>query len=74
MGREKVREKILELSRNYRRIWYLRCRNWEHDPEDILLRELDDSMYLKKLWQLPGVNLYMFSKNGVDAGSSLLQD
>ncbi len=61
MGVAKVKKGVEELSRKHKRIWYLRCRYWEHDPEDVLLKLLRDSLKLKNLWRLPGVDLYLFS-------------
>jgi len=64
MGMAKVRKRVEELSEEHKRIWYLRCRYWEHDPGDLLLKVLRNSLKLEKLWKLPGVNLYLFSTEG----------
>jgi len=59
-GAEGVKRKIERLSGEYRRVWYIRCRSWDWDPDDVLLTELRNRFTEEETWEFPGVNLYLF--------------
>ena len=53
------------------RIWYIRCRHWDTDPDDLLLSSLEASASMTGRWRFPGVELYLFTsmREEVFAGS-----
>lgn len=42
------------------RIWYLRCRPWDFDPQDVLLDALGREGRDLGTWELPGIRLKLF--------------
>jgi uncharacterized membrane protein len=47
---------------SHTRIWYLRSRNWDKDPDDILLRSLPARGEIAHTWTAPGVDLSLYVK------------
>jgi hypothetical protein len=57
---------LRELHPERRFIWFVRCRPWHDDPHGWLLGALSRGASQKALFQLPGVELYLFDRGGAD--------
>lgn len=62
LGKNRIEELIHSYFEAHPRIWYLRSRNWDKDPDDILLRALPEQGRLAGSWELQGVLLNLYVK------------
>jgi uncharacterized membrane protein len=62
LGETRVNEEISRSFDSHRRIWYLRSRNWDKDPDDILLRSFPAHGEIALTWTAPGVTLNLYVK------------
>ena len=60
LGAEATEEKVERCLAEQGRIWYMRCRHWDTDPEDLLLSALSARARMAGSWRFPGVELYLF--------------
>jgi hypothetical protein len=44
--------------------WYVRCRPWHDDPNGWLLGAFEENWRYRALFQLPGVEVYLFERRG----------
>jgi hypothetical protein len=58
----RIDEEITRSFASHPRIWYLRSRNWDGDPDDMLLRYLPVQGAIASKWTAPGVDLYLYIK------------
>jgi len=70
-GADNIKSRITLLKEEYRRAWYIRCRNWDWDPDDVILESLMERFRLERSWSLPGINLYLFTLQQVSPHSKL---
>jgi uncharacterized membrane protein len=59
-GVEAMEERVERSLAENERIWYLRCRHWDTDPDDLLLALLESRASVTGRWSFPGVELYLF--------------
>jgi uncharacterized membrane protein len=59
LGNDGLDEEIARSFVSHARIWYLRSRNWDKDPGDILLQSLTAHGTLALTWAGPGADLYL---------------
>ena len=64
IGADSTRAKVGEYTSEYRRIWYLRCRHWDTDPDDTVLSALESMSRADGRWSFPGVELFLFEGEG----------
>jgi uncharacterized membrane protein len=62
LGEARLDEEVIRSFSSHQRIWYLRARNWDRDPEDYLLRSLPAHGTIASEWTAPGVNLNLYIK------------
>ncbi len=62
MTSDRVGEEISKLSATGNRIWYIRCRNWSVDPEDLILLFLSDNSKSLLVKEMPGIRVYLFER------------
>lgn len=60
LGAQATGDRVDLLLSERDRIWYLRCRQWDSDPEDLLLSTLRSRASIKRRWRFPGVELFLF--------------
>jgi hypothetical protein len=60
LGLEATGERVERCFSEHERIWYLRCRHWDTDPEDMLLATLRARASVAGRWRFPGVELFLF--------------
>jgi uncharacterized membrane protein len=60
LGETRLDEEIARGFASHPRIWYLRSRNWDKDPGDILLRSLPAHGAIALTWTAPGVDLNLY--------------
>jgi len=60
LGLEATEERVERCFSEHERIWYLRCRHWDTDPEDLLLATLGARASVAGRWRFPGVELFLF--------------
>jgi len=60
IGAEATHGRVERLLAAGNRIWYLRCRHWDTDPDDLLLGALRARSSALGAWRFPGVDLYLF--------------
>lgn len=65
IGREEVVERIDAYLELHGRIWYLKCRNWIVDRDDMMIEILSSRAGLEESWRFPGVVLQLYRKNGL---------
>jgi uncharacterized membrane protein len=59
-GAEGTVERVERVLAEHDRVWYLRCRHWDTDPDDLLLLSLESSAPIADRWSFPGVDLFLF--------------
>lgn len=59
LDREEIERRIAGMAEGRRRIWYLRCRQWDTDAEGHIRGFLTGTMRPAGEWRLPGVTLYL---------------
>jgi uncharacterized membrane protein len=62
MGRTRTEERLDGIFAKHDRIWYLRCRPWDADPDDLLLALLRKHADETHIRDLPGIEIYLFDK------------
>ncbi len=62
LGRERLGERLEEAFAGHPRIWYVRSRNWDKDPDDLLPAALAECGRRAGSWELPGVHLFLYIK------------
>jgi mannosyltransferase len=60
LGAPRIDEELARSFASHPRIWYLRSRNWDKDPGDVLLRSLPAHGDSALRWSAPGVDLYLY--------------
>ena len=60
LGMEAIGNRVERCFSDHERIWYVRCRHWDTDPEDLLLTSLDSRADMISRWSFPGVELFLF--------------
>ena len=60
IGRDALEKKEVEYVRTHARVWYVRSRTWDRDPEDLLLKTLPEHGKVVGSWQLSGVLLNLY--------------
>jgi mannosyltransferase len=60
LGAGGLHERLAGYFDAHPRIWYVRCRHWDTDPDDVLLEALSAQGTVVGSWKLPGIliNLY----------------
>jgi mannosyltransferase len=61
-GSGQVEERIEGYLEEHARIWYLRCRPWDTDPDDSLRKILESNGRRVATWAFPGVQVLLFEK------------
>ena len=61
-GEEGTSRLVREHLSRHERIWYIRCRHWDTDPDDLLLGALRARAELSNRWSFPGVELFLFAR------------
>lgn len=61
LGADELDRRMRNRVREHGRIWYIRCRHWDTDPEDLLVSALSAATETVETWDLPGVVVYLFS-------------
>ncbi|MFA4947921.1 MAG: glycosyltransferase family 39 protein [Candidatus Krumholzibacteriia bacterium] len=62
LGEARIDEEVTRSFASYPRIWYLRSRSWDRDPDDFLLRALPAHGENALKWTAPGVDLNLYVK------------
>jgi 4-amino-4-deoxy-L-arabinose transferase-like glycosyltransferase len=62
LGREGLDERVAGAFAEHHRIWYVRSRHWDKDPEDLLPAALSAHGKLAHTWEFPGVLLMLYEK------------
>lgn len=60
LGAEGTDERVGRILSEHDRIWYLRCRHWDSDPDDLLLLSLGSAASVTRRWSFPGIELFLF--------------
>jgi len=60
LGAEATEDRVERCLSEHGRIWYVRCRHWDTDPEDLLLASLRSRGSMAGRWRFPGVELFLF--------------
>ncbi len=60
LGADEVYRRGERLMREHGRVWYIRCRHWGSDPEDLLVASLSAEAAAVESWNLSGVVVYLF--------------
>jgi hypothetical protein len=58
---DELRARIGRMTANGGRVWYLRSRHWDTDPEDMILHTLEETVPGVRRWNLTGIALFLFS-------------
>ncbi|UCF05969.1 MAG: glycosyltransferase family 39 protein, partial [bacterium] len=62
LGEDEIRERIRwYFEGGGGRVWYLRCRHWDIDPEDVLPGVLDSEGRLLAQWERPGIVILLYA-------------
>lgn len=64
LGRDMLEKKEADYLQAHPRVWYLRSRTWDKDPDDLLLETLPEHGRLVKSWKLSGVLLNLYEAPG----------
>jgi mannosyltransferase len=62
LGEARIDEEVIRSFASHPRIWYLRSRSWDKDPDDFLLRSLPEHGENVLKWTAPGVDLNLYVK------------
>ena len=65
LGGEEVDKRLASYFEEHPRIWYLRCRPWAGDPDDVLLKAFSRHGALVGSWERPGVLLNLYERSGI---------
>lgn len=60
IGREGTDARVDDLLRAHGRVWYVRCRSWDRDPDDLLLDAFRRRATPAGTWSFPGVLLLAY--------------
>ncbi|OQX85252.1 MAG: hypothetical protein B6D63_02690 [Candidatus Latescibacteria bacterium 4484_7] len=56
---EKLKKLLDRYMSDYRRIWYVRCRYWDNDPENRLLAYMSSHRHASSVWHMAGIDLFL---------------
>jgi uncharacterized membrane protein len=62
MGDAEADARVRRYVQQGKRVWYLRCRHWDSDPNDAVLRALESMNVRRGEWEYPGVLLVLFER------------
>lgn len=62
LGRERLDGRVAAAFAEHPRIWYVRSRHWERDPDDLLPASLAAAGRLAGTWKYPGVDLILYER------------
>lgn len=60
LDRQRLEQRLDRMTEGRRRVWYLRCRPWDTDPEGHVRGYLFRTMRPAGFWDFPGVRVYLF--------------
>lgn len=60
LGRVELEARIERFKQDHGRVWYIRCRHWDTDPDDLLVAVLSAGAESMESWNHPGIVLYLF--------------
>ncbi|MBU8922503.1 MAG: glycosyltransferase family 39 protein [Bacteroidales bacterium] len=59
IGNEKTRSRLESQLSEYRRVWYLGCREWDVDPDGIFIKTLYSASEEGRIWEFTGIRLFL---------------
>ncbi|MCK4237051.1 MAG: glycosyltransferase family 39 protein [Candidatus Krumholzibacteria bacterium] len=62
VSRERIEDGIKRCAEVYPRIWYVRCRHWDNDRDDMLLMLLSSEDLKVESWEFSGVLVNLFRR------------
>jgi hypothetical protein len=65
LGAALVDGEVAKLFASHPRIWYLRARSWDKDPDGILARALPLQGVSAASWEFPGAGLVLYARRSV---------
>jgi len=69
-GKEFIDQKIYEYAETAERIWYIQCREWDVDPERLVISALSKGSEQTESWEFPGVRVFLFRLPAYDLEKS----
>ncbi|HUV36336.1 MAG TPA: glycosyltransferase family 39 protein [Patescibacteria group bacterium] len=60
LGAAELQRRIERQMQEHGRVWYVRCRHWDTDPDDLLVTAYSAEAEAVESWSLPGVIVYLF--------------
>lgn len=61
LGEDELDARIERFKQDHGRVWYVRCRHWNTDPDDLLVAVLSTGALSVESWSYPGIVLYLFN-------------
>ncbi|MBN2185783.1 MAG: glycosyltransferase family 39 protein [Candidatus Krumholzibacteriota bacterium] len=52
---------VSEYIKGHGRIWYFQCREWDVDPDRLVISALSSASYQTESWEFAGVRVFLFS-------------